>query len=113
MTIEDYVQLEHVIVSLSGGSFSTPVDQALQKLGYTRNVVLSTTSFLFVPEIVAQSHLVALVPRRLVTGRTDLKLVDSPVISTGFSVGMVWHERNHGHSAHRWVRDKIGLILPC
>lgn len=112
MTIEDYVQLEHVVVSLSGGSFSTLVDQTLQTLGYTRNVVLSVASFLFIPEIIAQSHLVALVPRRLVAGRTDLKQVTPPAISLGFSVGMVWHERNHGHSAHRWVREQIGQTLP-
>lgn len=112
MSIDDYVQLEHVVVSLSGGNFSTSVDQALQKLGYTRNVVLSAASFLFVPEIVAQSHLVALVPRRLISGRTDLKRADSPIESAGFSVGMVWHERNHGHSAHRWVREKIGMAFP-
>lgn len=107
MTIEDYVQLEHVVVSLSGGDFSTPVDQVLKTLGYTRNVVLSVASFLFIPEVVAESHLVALVPRRLVAGRTDLKLVEPPPILQGFTVGMVWHERNHGHSAHRWVREQI------
>lgn len=112
MTIEDYVQLEHVVVSLRGGDFSTPVDQVLRTLGYTRNVVLSVASFLFIPEIVAESHLVALVPRRLVAGRTDLKLVDPPTISTRFTVGMVWHDRNQGHSAHRWVREQIGHSLP-
>lgn len=111
MTIEDYVQLEHVIVSLSGGDFCTPVDQALHTLGYKRNVVLSTASFLFIPEIVAHSPFVALVPLRLVAQRSDLKIVESPIKSLGFKVGMVWHERNHGHSAHRWVREQIAHIL--
>lgn len=111
MTIEEYLQLEHVVVSLSGGNFSTQVDQVLQALGYRRNVVLSTSSFLFVPEIVANSPLVALVPRRLVAHRYDLKMVESPIRSLGFKVGMVWHERNHGHSAHRWVREHIAHVL--
>ncbi|WP_457547224.1 LysR family transcriptional regulator [Vreelandella sp. 2A-K22] len=111
MTIEEYVQLEHVIVSLSGGDFSTQVDQVLQTLGYRRNVVLSTSSFLFVLEIVAHSRFVALVPRRLVAQRSDLKIVESPIKSLGFKVGMVWHERNHGHSAHRWVREQIARTL--
>src|SRR5690606_13407006 len=31
MTVEDYVQLEHVIVSLNGGHFLTLVDKTLQK----------------------------------------------------------------------------------
>lgn len=111
LTLEEYARLEHIVVSLSGGDFLTPVDQALQALGHTRNVVLSVASFLFVPEMVARSHLVALVPWRLVAGRTDLKLVKAPTVSTGFSVGMVWHERNHGHSAHRWVRGQVGSCL--
>lgn len=111
ISLEEYVQLEHVVVSLSGGDFFTPVDQALQTMGYTRNVVLSVASFLFVPEIVAQSDLVALVPWRLVAGRSDLMLIKAPAVSTGFSVGMVWHERNHRHNAHRWVREQISSVL--
>ncbi|TBW53337.1 LysR family transcriptional regulator [Marinobacter halodurans] len=111
MTIGDYVQLEHVIVSLSGGHFSTPVDQALKVLGYSRNVVLSAASFLLIPGIVTQSDLVALVPQRLVRDRRDLKVVASPIESAGFSVGMVWNERNHAHPAQRWVRETIGQAL--
>lgn len=111
MTIEDYVQLEHVVVSLNGGNFFTPIDQALETLGYSRRVVLSAASFLLIPEIVAQSNLVALVPQRLVAGSTDLKVVASPIDSAGFSVGIVWHERNHGHSAHRWIREMISHML--
>ncbi|WP_428034297.1 LysR family transcriptional regulator [Amphritea sp.] len=107
MMIEDYVQLEHVVVSLSGGSFYTSIDQILETQGQSRKVVLSVASFLLIPEIVAQSNLVALVPQRLVAERKDLKVVASPIQSAGFSVGMVWHERNHSHSAHRWIRDLI------
>lgn len=103
MSFEDYLSFEHIIVSLDGGNFLTPHDQALKELGYSRNVVLSVATFLIVPEIVAKSNFVALVPKRLASGRTDLKIVSPPMSSTGFSVGMVWHERTHNHSAHRWV----------
>ncbi|MEJ2766584.1 LysR family transcriptional regulator [Photobacterium sp. MCCC 1A19761] len=111
MTIDDYVRLEHIVLSLNEGSFLTPIDQALKTLGYTREVALSAASFLIVPEIVSQSDLVALVPKRLVEGRTNLTVVSSPITSAGFSVGMVWHERNHGHSAHRWVRETISHMM--
>lgn len=111
MSFEDYLSLEHIVVSLDGGNFLTPHDQALKELGYSRNVVLSVATFLIVPEIVAKSNFVALVPKRLVNGRTDLKIVSPPISSTGFSVGMVWHERTHNHSAHRWVRDVINQIM--
>ena len=107
ITLDEFVQLEHVIVSLRGGSFVTPVDDMLTALGRSRKVVLSAASFLFVPEIVAQSDFVALVPHRLVRERADkLESVEFPQ-AEGFAVGMVWHERNHGHAGQRWIRDAI------
>ncbi|MBU2978789.1 LysR family transcriptional regulator [Alteromonas sp. C1M14] len=111
MMIEDYVQLEHVVVSLSGSNFYTSIDQILEAQGQSRKVVLSAASFLLIPDLVAQSNLVALVPQRLVAERKDLKVVESPIKSAGFSVGMVWHERNHGHSAHRWIREVISQMI--
>ena len=108
ITVEEFAQLEHVIVSLRGGDFVTPVDDVLAALGHRRNVVLSAASFLFVPEIVAQSDFVALVPERLVHDRDHkLKLIDCPFPVEGFAVGMVWHERGHGHSGQRWIREAI------
>ena len=41
ITVEEFAQLEHVIVSLRGGDFVTPVDNVLAALGHCRNVVLS------------------------------------------------------------------------
>jgi DNA-binding transcriptional LysR family regulator len=108
ITVKEFAQLEHVIVSLRGGDFVTPVDDVLAALGHRRNVVLSAASFLFVPEIVSQSDFVALIPERLVHDRADkLKLIDCPFPVEGFAVGMVWHERSHGHSGQRWIREAI------
>jgi DNA-binding transcriptional LysR family regulator len=111
-TVAEFAQLEHVIVSLQGSGFSTPVDDTLAALGHKRNVVLSAASFLFVPEIVAQSDLVALVPERLVRERGDaLKRLDPPFPVDGFAVGMVWHERTHAHVGHRWLRAVAAELL--
>ena len=108
ISVTQFAQLEHVIVSLRGADFVTPVDNVLAALGYKRNVVLSAASFLFVPEIVAGSDFVALVPELLVRDRRDrLLLVEPPFPVEGFAVGMVWHERGHGHGGQRWVREAI------
>jgi DNA-binding transcriptional LysR family regulator len=112
LTVEEFAQLEHVIVSLVGGGFVTPVDNALATLGHGRNVVLSAASFLFVPEIVSQSDFVALVPERLVRDSDEmLKVIDCPFPVEGFAVGMVWHERSHGHSGQRWIREAIVSLI--
>ncbi|HET8597560.1 MAG TPA: LysR family transcriptional regulator [Castellaniella sp.] len=108
ISVEQYAQLDHVIVSLRGGDFTTSVDDGLTALGCKRNVVLSAASFLSVPEIVANSDFVALVPERLVRHRSDaLKVIECPFPVPGFAVRMLWHERTHGHSGLRWLRDVV------
>jgi DNA-binding transcriptional LysR family regulator len=112
ITVEQFAEMDRVIVSLDGGGFVTPVDSALADLGLRRNAVLSAASFLFVPEIVSHSDFVALVPERLVRDRADrLKVVDCPFPVDGFAVGMVWHERSHGHGGHRWIREAIVSLM--
>jgi DNA-binding transcriptional LysR family regulator len=109
LTIEEFVQLDYVIVSPSGSGFTTPVDDALAAFGHRRKVVMSAASFLFVPEIVSMSDLVALVPRRLVHSQVErLTLIDIPWLAEQFRVGLIWHERSHGHAGQRWIR---GLIV--
>ena len=106
--LKAWAALEHVVVSPAGGGFETPVDHALAALGQERKVVLSAASFLFVPDIVARSDLVALVPSRLVQRRAaGLQVLDCPFPVPGFEMIMVWHERNHGHAAQRWLRDEV------
>jgi DNA-binding transcriptional LysR family regulator len=108
LTVEELVQLEHVIVSPSGGMFATPIDDALAALGHRRKVVMSAASFLFVPEIVSMSDLVALVPRRLLLSQLDrLTLIEIPWLTEQFAVGLIWHERSHGHAGQRWIRELI------
>ncbi|MFB4390759.1 MULTISPECIES: LysR family transcriptional regulator [unclassified Pseudomonas] len=111
LTVDEFAQLEHVVVSLRGGGFSTSVDNTLVAQGLRRNVVLSASSFLPVPELVAQSDCVALVPRRLVEGRGEqLLCVDPPLPVEGFPIGMFWHERSDGHAGFKWVREFIALM---
>ncbi|OWQ44093.1 LysR family transcriptional regulator [Roseateles noduli] len=108
LSAKAFARLEQVIVSPAGGAFSTPVDQALAGLGLKRQVVLSAASFLFVPDIVSRSDLVALVPERLVKGRAaGLQVLTPPLPIEGFDIAMVWHERNQGHAAQRWLREQV------
>jgi len=112
ITIAEFAKLEHAIVSLEGGGFVTSVDSALAALGHKRHTVLSAASFLHIAEIVSRSDLVALVPERLVRHRAkELKILECPFPVEGFAVGMVWHERNHGHTSQRWIRETIVSLI--
>ncbi|MGO8440793.1 LysR substrate-binding domain-containing protein, partial [Rhizobium ruizarguesonis] len=107
-TAAGFARLEQVIVSPSGGGFSTPVDATLKALGYSRAVVASAASFLVVPSIVGSSDLVALVPRRLMRSRLgEVTWIDIPWLSERFQVELIWHERTHGHQGQQWIRKQI------
>ncbi|WP_431288879.1 LysR family transcriptional regulator [Roseateles chitinivorans] len=112
LSAKAFAKLEQVIVSPAGGAFSTPVDQALAGLRLKRQVVLSAASFLFVPDIVSRSDLVALVPERLVKGRAaGLQVLTPPLPIEGFDIAMVWHERNQGHAAQRRLREQVLAVV--
>jgi DNA-binding transcriptional LysR family regulator len=112
MSAEDFAGLQQVIVSPSGGGFSTPVDITLGALGQQRTIVASAASFLVVPNIVSVSDLVALVPRRLLHGGpTELEVINVPWLKERFQVGLIWHERTHGHPGQIWIRDLISTLM--
>jgi len=108
LDLDTYCSLNHVMVSPSGGGFVGPADAALAAHGRSRRVVLSAPGFLIVPEIVARSELVALVPQRLARDRADrVQIFEPPVPVPGFSMAMVWHDRTTDHPAHQWLRTRL------
>jgi DNA-binding transcriptional LysR family regulator len=103
-----FCELEHVMVSPRGGSFTTPVDDMLDAQGLQRRVVVSASTFHSVPDLVERSDLVALVPARLVENRSNrLRVLAPPLPVSGFAIHMAWHNRNHGDAAQRWVRERL------
>jgi len=103
-----FCELEHVMVSPRGGSFTTPVDEVLDAQGLRRRVVVSASTFHSVLDLVERSDLVALVPARLVEGRPNrLRVLEPPLPVPGFAIHMAWHNRNHGDAAQRWVRERL------
>ena len=55
---------------------------------------------------------VAPVPERLVKGRAaGLRMLEPPFPIDGFELAMVWHERNHGHAAQRWLREQVSRVV--
>jgi DNA-binding transcriptional LysR family regulator len=110
--VERFAELPQVIVSPRGGGFSGPTDTALAAHGLRREVVVSASSFLVVLDMVAASDLLALVPERLLHGRSErLRVFEPPLPVEGFSIAMAWHERSHHEPGARWVRDAMRAAL--
>ncbi|WP_110657123.1 LysR family transcriptional regulator [Salinicola halimionae] len=113
LDLDTFCELDHVIVSPEGGGFHGPMDDALAAIGLHRRVALSAPGFLVVPEIVARSDMIALVPTRVADDRAGrVRLFDPPLPVPGFDMAMVWHDRTTTHPLHRWLRQRITELTP-
>lgn len=110
LTIDTLCQLEYVVVSTDGGGFRGVTDTVLEGKGRTRRVILSVPHFLFVPEVVARTDLVAMLPSRLVKDRSNhIQVVVPPLPIPSYEMAMIWHERSHLDPAHMWLREQVSL----
>lgn len=112
LTIERLRRLEYTIMSPEGGGFRGVTDVALETLGHKRRVVFSTQHFLSIPELVARTDIVAMVPSRLVRNRSDqLRIVAPPLSIPSYEMAMIWHERSEREPAHEWLRRQVRLCV--
>jgi len=108
ITSAQFCALDHVLVSPEGGGFKGATDVLLEARRHKRRVVLSVPHFLSAPEIVRRSDMVAMLPARLLDGRSHgLQLRDAPIQPPGFEMAMSWHERVHVDPAHVWLRAQV------
>ncbi len=111
--LETYCALGHVVFSTEG-NLKAVGDEALARIGYKRNVVLSLPSFSGVYQAVGGSDLVALLPEQLAmrcAGKAGLEIYQPPMAVDPVELSMVWHKRATGSPAHRWLRELIAEIL--
>lgn len=108
LSLDRFCALEHVLVSYEGESFHGVTDDALADRGRERRVGLSVSSFLVLPEVLAISDMIAVVPERMAENRPGMFVCETPLPVPGFTKSMAWHGRAHRHPAQAWLR---GLLL--
>lgn len=107
LSLDRFCALEHILVSYEGESFRGVTDDALAKVGRSRRVGLSVSSFLVLPEILAISDMIAVVPSRLASAHAAIRVQEPPVAISGFVKSMAWHERSHRDPAQQWLRELL------
>jgi DNA-binding transcriptional LysR family regulator len=107
ITAARYAAGGHILVSrqgLEGG----PIDEALQPLGLTREIVTIVGGFATALALARGSDLIASVPERH-TGslRGGMHSFRLPVSVPGFTISLLWHPRLDSDPAHRWLRGCV------
>lgn len=110
---EQFEAMKHVNV-LPPGRLRVGLFQALDRQGLKREVAVSVTHFLAVPEMIAVTDYCATLPRlicRHLAHDRRLKILPSPVDLGSFPVEMAWHVRYRHDPAHRWLRALIADVV--
>ena len=111
LTLDEFCDAEHAIVSYQGGAFEGVTDKVLSEHNCVRRVTVSVPSFLVLKDLIRKTDLLAVVPKRLVANDESLKTVDLPFSIPGFTKYMVWHECTHKHPAYQWLREQITMVV--
>ncbi len=109
ISLADYLARSHILVSLRD-DFQGEGDRILELQQQSRQVIWSTTHFMTVPFLLANSDCVALLPKRMAqrcAKAMNLKILPPPMPIEGFTVSMVWHQRHTNNLAHQWLRQQI------
>lgn len=112
MSKQQYEQLKHVNV-LPPGRLRVGLFQALERQGLRREVAVSVTHFLAIPEMIAVTDYCATLPSLICRRLADdprLKVMPAPVDLGSFPVEMAWHVRYRHDPAHQWLRTLIGEV---
>lgn len=107
-----YERMKHVNM-LPPGRLRVGLFQALERQRLKREVAVSVTHFLAIPEMVAVTDYCATLPRQIcrrLSHDTRLKVVPTPVDLGTFPVEMAWHVRYRHDPAHRWLRGLIAQV---
>lgn len=109
VTMEQFCRLEHVAAAPSGGgTFVGQTDEALAVAGRSRRIRLTVPHFLMVPEIIARSDMIAVLPERLARGYAKkVSILEPPLKLGGLTIAAIWHERTHHDPAQAWLRQVL------
>jgi DNA-binding transcriptional LysR family regulator len=112
MPLETFCALDHVLVSPRGAAFTAQTDEGLAAIGRRRNVRLAVPHFLLVPEILARTDMIAVLPERLARGYASrLAVMELPIDIPAFSIAAVWHERSHRGPPQAWLREALANLM--
>jgi DNA-binding transcriptional LysR family regulator len=109
LSLDAFCAAKHLRVSFAGRRRGF-VDDALQRLGRTRQVMVTVNQFHSAGCVVRQSDLLTVLPRSFVpaTGfASELTCRTLPFEMPGIDVTLLWHRRHEHDAAQRWLRELL------
>jgi DNA-binding transcriptional LysR family regulator len=112
-TVEDLAKYPHAMVVFAGPA-RTMVDGALEAAGIRRRVAIVVSSFLAMPDILAETDAIAILPAPFVKalearGRLRSAPLPKELARPPLRMRLVWPARLGSSRAWRWMREVIAV----
>ena len=110
LSLESYVRIPHLVITLGDDERPTWIDEALAKKGRSRQIALRTRYFMAAPLIIAKSDLLLTGPKMLIdyfAKLVPLTVLAPPLPLPSYPEEAYWHERYDSDPAHRFLRDLL------
>ena len=110
--LDQWLSWPHVLVS-GRAAMRSPLDASLEAIGRVRRVGLVVPSFQLVPELLARTDLLALLPSHSFHWRDSKQLIGlpPPIPVDGFPLHLAWHKRQSGDRGLRHVIATIEAVF--
>lgn len=110
-TVQGFLRCRHCVIKASG-PIQSDIDHAIAALPHPRQVALEVPGVLAVPEIVANSDLIAVVPEGLLRlSRPKLQVFAPPIRTSSFVVMQHWPARLQKDPGHQWLRRLLRRVV--
>jgi len=112
LTLDQFVNAAHVLVTPSGQELGV-VDGWLSLQQRSRNVAVVVNHFVDALRIIERSDLLTCIPSRFLRSAhvsRAISVCELPFETEKILYKLVWHERVHGHPAHRWFHSIVADV---
>ncbi len=110
LSVEQFSDLQHVQAIATGNSRESAVDNALEKLGLHRRIVLQLPNFIAALAAVAESDFVITLPASIAqryTNQHDLVTIATPIDCPLITHISIWSEVRDKDQANQWLRQLV------
>jgi DNA-binding transcriptional LysR family regulator len=108
LTLDQYVKVPHLVITLGDDEQPTWIDEALASKGRGRRIALRTRYFMSAPLIIARSDLLCTAPAMLIdyfAKLVPLSVFEPPLALPSYPEEAYWHERYDSDPQHRFLRE--------
>lgn len=113
LTLEQFVEARHLLISLSGETYSF-VDAALSRQSLSRRIVATVNHFPAIPGVLKRSDLMAVVPA-FSSGEPafaeGIHFTEVPLELEPLNVYLLWHTRHDQDNGLYWMRNLLTELI--